>query len=203
MTTGWTRSVMVASLVTVAVLLGQSLPVQAGHNPQQTQHCTYEIGLVGDWMGNMQEDPAGVTGDGRVNVAACTWEFPGAEGVWPMILDGFEVGGEYTLLQVTLIDDVFGNAVGGEICSDVNGDLVCGAGEEDEISDRFCGTSSVFEAAVDTDGDGHKDFGNYVAVWVNGVYQQAVACDPSTNPVGGTTGGVLNPSGGMFMALAG
>lgn len=174
--------------------------VQAGHNPQITAHCTYESGLsFGAWS---FEDPVGVTADGGLNAGGCMFEFH-AEDPWTDIEEGIVVDGEYTALQVALVDDVFGMRVGGSICNDVNGDLVCGAVEENEISTPFCGTSAVHEALVDTDGDGHKDFGNYATIFLNGPERQALNCDPTANPVGATSGGILNSNGGIFMMLSG
>lgn len=195
------RKNIFVALAAACVLLVGAVPAQAGHNPPQTVHCRYELGSTGDALEFSRDDPAGVTADGSVNVGGCFFEMA-AEDPWTGTFeDGIPVDGDYTAFQAAIVDDVFGNTIGGRICSDVNDDLLCGNAEH-EIVDSFCGTSPVYTASVDTDGDGHKDFGNYVVVVTNGPLTQAMNCDPVAGPVA-TSGGILNPSGGVFMTLAG
>lgn len=198
---GTTRTIGTTTLALFfgLLVLASASPVQAGHNPEITAHCTYEFGTsFGAWSFN---DPTGLTPDGGLNVGGCMFEFH-ANDPWTDIEEGIPVDGEYTILQVAVVDDIFSTAIGGSICNDVNGDLVCGAADENEISTSFCGTSEVHEALVDTNGDGHKDFGNYGTTFLNRPVGQALNCDPVAGPAA-TTGGILDPAGGIFMSLAG
>lgn len=198
----WTESIMV--LILLGAILGVLAPsAQADHNPKITAHCAYEVGQ-GDAHGISRPDPVGVTPDGYVNQGACHYEFPGAtsDPWFHEKNEGVKIEGQYSTMQATVVDDVFGTTVGARLCFNFDDNRLCGDHEK-EIVLSFCGTSPVLDSAVDSDGDGHRDFGSYIAVYVMGPINQAMSCDPAAAPIGGTSGGILNPSGGIFVALSG
>lgn len=180
----------------------------ASHSPTATDRCTYEIGGTGDfWENTMHPDPTGLTNDGTFSWGGCLWYFPdsdpGGSNVWDNIEQGRPVEGEFTQVQISVIDDVFGSDIGAAVCNDIDHNYVCGEDEKGEFSGEFCSTSPVFDSPGDADGDGHDDFGYGVAVFVNGPSRQAEVCDPVANPVGGTSGGYANPNGGIFLTFSG
>lgn len=185
------------------VLAYGAAPATAGHLPQVTASCTYEIAGTGDFWENTKEDPTGLTSDGYVSWSGCLFGFDSYDG--PDIEDAVPMGdNEHTEATVAVVDDIFASNVGAFLCTDVDNDYVCGDEEKGEFAQDFCGGSSgALPASGDTDGDGHKDFGVAAAVFVNGPINQATICDPTVNPVGGTTGGITNPNGGIFITLAG
>lgn len=196
----------VAKVTVVAVLIALGyvgLPAGASHSPKKTAQCTYEVGPTGDFWENTVEDPAGVTADGHVSWGGCGWEFTSTDtGDYPPFSQFFPVSGEYTELKLAIVDDIFATNVGGFACSDVDSDYVCGDGDKGEISTGFCGSSPTFQAVNDADGDGHLDFGGFMGTFTYGALGQAFNCDPTTAPTS-TSGGIINPNGGIFMTLSG
>lgn len=200
-------TLLLAGMMVLAFGAGSAV---GSHSPTATDRCTYEIAATGDfWENTMHPDPTGLTNDGTLNWGGCLWAFPdtdpGGSNVWDNIEQGRVVEGEFSTLQISIIDDVFGNSVGGLACNDVNHDYVCGTEEDGEFSTTFCGQSDVFESETSYGGDpAHADFGYAVAVFVNGPERQVTAgCDVTAAPIGGTSGGYLNPAGGLFLAFAG
>lgn len=198
---GTVIGLMSALLVVGAFGLGGAA---ASHATEKTVRCTYEVGSTGDIWENTIEDPAGVTQDGYISWGGCGWEFVDTDtGDYPVFSQFRDVTGEYTSLQLAIVDDVFGSTVGGFACGDVDSNYVCGEDDKNEIVAQFCGTSPTFTAVGDADGDGHEDFGGFMGTFVNGPYRQAMNCDATEAPTGATSGGVLDPAGGIFMTLAG
>lgn len=186
----------------IALLLAGAGTVAADHNATFTSHCTYEVG-VGDPNWLTMEDPTGLTSDGKINFNGCNFEFLASGGSEPAPGD-ILVEGEYTELQVSIVDDVFGTQLGAWVGQDADDNGVNGEDEKGEISKVFCGGSSrVFVSEKDWDGDGHADFGAEMVVLTNGPFRQVYWCGSTANPVGATTGGVLNPAGGIYLSLGG
>lgn len=198
-----TRRGLVAVVIVVFGFSTMSATVQSEHLPEVTTHCTYEVGTVGTVVGYTHSDPTGATADGFINLGGCSWAFRPQENMYSAVTDSMRLDGERTLMQFSIIDDVFGNAVGAAFCVDIDGNAVCGEEGSPDLHAQFCGTSPVFEAPKDTNGDGHKDFGIDAGLWLNGPVDQGMFCDPTVNPVGATSGGILNPNGGIFMMLSG
>lgn len=197
-------------LATGLLILSFGVGLAGADHGQITDQCTYEVGAVGDMSTYTYDpDPTGLTEDGTLNWGGCVWWFPdadpGGESVLDPIVQPRPVDGEHAVLQVAIVDDVFASQLGGRICSDADHDFMCGEDDEGEINDRFCGGSSpVFVSDDDADGDGHPDFGFSVGVFVNGPLNQNLYCGATTtNPVGATTGGVLDPAGGIYLHLGG
>lgn len=202
-------AIPIGLLVAAATLGALAGPAQAPHQPELVSRCTYESGGMDFWAVSAS-DPAGLTEDGDVAIGGCAWTFPdadpgGADG--PPLTDltgtGLIVSGEYSEAQASLVDDVFGPEVGADLASDADHDGGFGDPEKGEFSATFCTQSPVFTSDIDHDGDGHPDLAFQIAVFLNGPYAQALNCDPVANPVGATTGGILDPAGGIFMTLSG
>lgn len=200
--------------LTVAVLLGATWTAAAGHRARVTAHCTYEIGELepnaGFTIDYAIEDPVGVTADGAINDTVCAFHTPATDpgegsqlGPAHFFLSGvLTIDGQYGSAQASIVDDAFGNHIGGAMCGDFNHDHLCGDPDEGEPASSFCGTSEVVSVGQDTDGDGHSDFGWGLVVGVNGYVQQVLNCDPTQAPTS-TSGGVLNPNGGIFVTVSG
>lgn len=174
-------------------------PAGADHAPRKAVQCTYESNIpsVTGWQGN---DPVGVTSDGYLSAGLCYLIFPETKPISSFpTYDALKIDGEYTVAQASIVDDVWGsNTVGGHLMTDPDADNMTGEEDEGEFNEPFCGTSPSFEARHDNDGDGHKDFGGTVEIWINGPVNQAIDCDPTA-----VSGGILNPAGGVYLALAG
>lgn len=214
----------------LAILLGAVLvfgygigTVSATHEDPKTDQCTYEVGVTGDnWENTIDNSPVPgfddvvdiVTADGTFSWGGCLWWFPDSENpdnapedaeLWNMIEQGREVDGEYNSLQISVVDDIWGaGTVGGFGCSDSDNNYVCGETDKGEFRESFCnGQSSVFTHEADNDGDGHPDFGFGVAVFVNGPRSQTLGCEVvGPEAVGAVSGGVLDPAGGIYLALS-
>lgn len=200
----WTATVLGAALLASFVLAGAG-PAAATHLPTKVARCTYEVGTVSGHLEYTTADPTGLTDDGYVNQGGCLWEFAATAQAPPSsAIEGqVPVDGEYSSFQLAVVDDVFGPALGANACLDVDNDRICGEDDEGEVSFAFCGTSPVIEPEIDSDGNGHQDLGSNLMVFLNGPHHQVTNCDPSANPYGGTTGGVLDPAGGLFLTLSG
>lgn len=205
------RAILATVLTTTALLVATAPAVHAGHQPTFTSRCTYELGWSPFRMAIASEDHVGLTSDDDISWGGCAWTFPDADpgysGTGPPLTDstgkGIIVEGEYSQAQVTVVDDIFGSQVGALIATDVDHDGQFGDEDKGEISTSFCGASPVFDSDNDADGDGHPDLAFQMAVFLNDAFYQVSECDPTANPVGATSGGILNPHGGMYMKLAG
>lgn len=169
-------------MIVAASLLLVAVPAQAGHGDAPlTVHQTYEEAhhnQGGFFLVFREDDPTGQTQDGTLDLGGTAF-FP--EDVEPGV----------DSLQASIVDDIYGaGTVVGWICSDENGDNLCDPADE-EISSFFCGQSQV--VSIPPSPDWH-----FVIVGVGGPLSQALLCDPSQAPLGGTSGGVLNPNGGIF-----
>lgn len=184
--------VMLAALVAGALVLAGS--AAASHLPRQTLRCTYEVGQL-DFLQLSDEDHAGVTNDGGINLGGCNHRLPRH----PDILS-FSVPfpADPDVLQISLLDDTFGTSVGATFCNDFNNDHTCAEDNPGETNTQFCSSSPIFIPEDDSDGDGRNDFGHHLFVLMNGPVAESLFCNPGQNPVGATTGGVLNPNGGVF-----
>lgn len=187
------RYAILAAGLVAALVLAPAVP--ASHLARRTFRCTYEVGNI-DQLQLTNEDPLGLTADGGINIGGCNYrlsEHP------PIISASMPLGIMPDVLQIALLDDVFGTNVGAFFCNDTNNDHTCGQKQDaGEQVVEFCGSSPPIEAQIDTDGDGQNDFGHHLFLVLNGPVQQALNCDPASNPVGATTGGVINPNGGAF-----
>lgn len=201
----------VAVALVSALMLSSLGTAAAGHLPSQTARCTYEMGEVEPAVVSLDfatDDRVGVTSDGAINKTVCAFHTPDSDpgeasnlGPAHVLLDGvITLDGQYGAVQAAIVDDVFGNAIGGSMFADLNHDHMSGLDGERVVN--FCGTSPVVELGQDTDGDGHDDFGWGLVVSVHGYIGQAMFCDPAQGPTS-TTGGVLNPSGGIFVTVSG
>lgn len=206
------RTAAAVAVAVLAALLGGAGTAAAGHLDQTTARCTYEVGEVEPGVLSADfaaDDPLGLTADGAVNKTVCAFHTPDSDpgessqlGPAHVLLDGvITIDGQYGQVQASIVDDVWGSgALGGSIFADLNHDHMSGLDGEPVHS--FCGTSPVLELGQDTDGDGHADFGWGVVVSVNGYVSQALNCDPVEAPTS-TTGGVLDPAGGIFVTVSG
>lgn len=205
-------------MLVLAVGLALLSPIgwaEAGHNDTVKSRCTYETPeepqlLALDFA---KEDPIGVTEDGAINNGGCLWTMPDSDpgedtgdcptcGLEHHAIDGArELQGEYSIAQASIVDDVYGSGViAGAIAGDFDHDHV--VGEEGEPLFNFCGTSPVVESTQDADGDGHDDFGWGLFVAYHGPINQALQCDATQAPTS-TTGGVLDPAGGIYLTVGG
>lgn len=204
-------------MLVVAVGLALLLPVgwvEAGHLDTFKAHCTYEVGElepnVGFTIDYAMDDPTGLTRDGSINDTVCAFHTPDSDpgensdlGPFHFALSGVTtIDGQYSQAQASIVDDVFGPAIGGAMCADFNHDHICGDPDEGEPATTFCGTSPTIKVGQDTDGDGHDDFGWGLVVGVNGYVGQALNCNSVEAPTS-TSGGVLDPAGGMFVTVSG
>lgn len=196
---------MVGAAVLASLVLAGAAPSAATHLETKVARCTYEVGTVSGHLEYTTDDPTGLTSDGYVNQGGCLWEFSAtAEDPPSSAIEGqVPVDGEYGSFQLSVVDDVFGPALGARACLDVDNNRICGEDEKGEVSFSFCGTSPVIEPELDTDGNDHPDLGSNLMVFLNGPHHQALDCDPTVNPWGGTTGGILDPAGGLFLTLSG
>lgn len=202
------RAIIVTAVVGLSIASGAAA---AGHRPVATTHCTYENGASVGRLSFATEDPTGLTADGAINNDSCIFEFPDSDPGRDTTGDineafGFAtsgalvVEGQYGSAQAAIVDDVFGTNVGGTVAADLDHDT--GFGGEGEPSVEFCGTSPVLTSDADVNGDGHADFGWAVAVFTHGPVGQAMFCDPVAGPTG-TSGGILNPAGGIYLTVGG
>lgn len=208
--------VVTGCLIVVVLAVGAVGPAAADDREPVTGQCTYEVvdPAVSYTTNFAIEDPTGLTSDGALNKAICGFHFPdsdpGENADWEPFEDEFHnvvsgvytFSGQYSQAQASVVDDVFGREVGGLVCADLDHDHICGNQEDGEPLHRFCGTSPVVEPGADTDGDGHGDLGWGLFVAVNDWYHQTLSCDPFTAPQS-TTGGVLDPAGGIFVTVSG
>lgn len=174
------------AIALAALLVAVAVPA-AAHEPL-TIHRTYEA-VTERWADcTARDDPSGLTADGFLNVNC-------------VVLHDDELGSHDGHVQVATVDDVFGaGTVGAYVafydCDPHNDDAdrlpaICQqVGEAGEFGGSFCGTSPVYETPPDA-------AWNHLVVGLNGAASQAMDCDPTSTPTA-TTGGVLNPGGGVF-----
>lgn len=170
------RATIAAALVIAPILVVP--PVLAGHGGDPiTSHVTYEIGPT--WGYGNLEDPVGITQDNSIDTGGAKWF-------------GDEMPRGVDKVQVTIIDDVWGgNVIGASVATDENGNNIYGEEENGEVSAEFCGTSPVVDIPPAPAWDA-------VIVFAGQPYRQYLACDPTAAPTGATTGGVVNPHGGIY-----
>lgn len=183
------------ALIAILAAIGLLATVGSASAVTKTFHATYEIApWTATGVGWSQPDPVGVTGDGWIDVAGVTFDCPADHHAIGPISQARDGCGEWTAAQASIVDDVWGaGTVVGAFCIDLDHSDVCGEEEKDEPKEIFCGTSSKYEFAPF-----HEGY-FYIAVW--GTYGQALSCDPTAAPTGGTTGGILNPHGGIYLTL--
>lgn len=167
----------------------------AGHGGAAISvHRTYEFGPAGDFQANNCVtgnedlgtgcDPTGQTQDGSIDYGGLIVTPDN-----PQVVDGMDS------TQASIVDDVFGaEQVGGAICTDENGDGTACDEDAGEVNGQFCGSSPVFEVPAAPNFDA-------VVVFINGpMFQFFQGCDMTVAPTS-TTGGVLNPNGGVFFTF--
>lgn len=174
-------------------LLLTAAPALAGHggDPISVQR-TYEVGPIEvgavTCIGNPQGltgscDPTGQTQDGSIDVG-------GAIFTADDLPDGVDA------FQATIVDDIWGpDVVSGDMCTDEDGNDVCGETDKGEVEEEFCGSSSVVSIPPVPNFDS-------ATVFVEGPQEQTTnGCSTTAAPTGATTGGVLNPNGGIFITF--
>lgn len=168
------RSLHKQTVYILTALLTVAPVVAAGHGGSNTVHRCYELGTSP--VAVNAADPVGVTCDDSIDVGGVIVEDapPGTSSV-----------------QVTVVDDVFGaNSVAATLCIDEDQDNICGGPGEASVD--FCGSSPIV-------GFSHPAT---VVVFLGGPADQALQCDPGDAPTGATTGGLLSPSGGVFITYS-
>lgn len=169
----------------IAILL-LTVPLAAADH-DLSAHRTYEFGPPGDYIiiqcvtGNEQLgtdcDPTGTTQDGSIDLGGA-------------IFSGEELAG-FTTVEASIVDDVFGSGtVGFWLCAHIEGSGACD--DPGELMGQFCGSSGA-----QTLPDGYDSF----TVFVNGAIFQALDCDATQAPTS-TSGGLLDPSGGIFLSFS-
>lgn len=170
-------------LIVAASLLILGVPVQAGHGGDPlTVHKTYEEAVhntAGLILVQQFDDPTGQTQDGTLHL--------GGAGFYPEdVVPGVDS------VQASIVDDVYGaGTVVGWITSDENGNNIGGEEEHGEVSVFFCGQSQPVSIPPSPDW-------YFIIIGVGGEIHQALICNPAAAPTGGTSGGVLNPAGGIY-----
>lgn len=174
-----------------ALLLVMSAGYAAAADETRTVHCDYA------WPA----DPD------------CRIEFPDSGGDPDHPMADVVLGGEWHgVAQLSVVDDLWGPGVviGGFICNDGNDNGICGETEKGEVAEEFCGGDAgspggLATSTKDWDGDGHADYGARLVITVYGPVRQTLSCGtggPTMVP-GATTGGILDPAGGLFATLFG
>lgn len=170
----------------IATLLLAAPLAAADHD--LTKQATYEFGPPGDLI-----TITCLTGDEDLGTDCDATDLTQDDSI---DIGGFIIGAEdlqgFTTGQGSIVDDVFGaNVVGGWLCTDNDGD----GGACDESSGEMrviaCGVwpPSSLPSAFDA-----------VAGFVNGPVFQTLDCDPVQAPTS-TSGGLLDPSGGIFVSF--
>lgn len=165
----------------MVVLAGVALsapPALAGHGGSPIRdHQTYEFAPT--WGYSSWGDPAGVTDDGNFQTGGAKW-----------FGEDLPVGVD--AVQVSVVDDVWGaGVIGASLATDVDDNSIYGEEEQGEVAVQFCGNSPVVDL-IPTPGWAA------LIVFVGQPYRQYLNCDPLDAPTGATTGGVLDPAGGVF-----
>lgn len=185
--------------VTLLLIGTAALPVATAGVKTAKLSCSYEVGNIDLLQLSDDGDDFGIdypTDDGAWNLGGCNHRLPrhpdifGLSVAWPS-------GQDPIWIDVKVVDDTFGTDIGGYICNDYDNTHTCDDAVDGEKMIFFCGGDSRIEPEVDTDGDGVDDFGDHIFTIVHGPISQAVFCDPTANPVGGTTGGVTDSNGGI------
>lgn len=186
-------------LLTIGIALALLAPagIATATHPE-TFHITYEIPAVqtGARLEDSSEDILGVTSDGSFDLQGTEFFCPKdhhEDGTFP---DWARSGCGYDSVQASVVDDTFGSGVvGATISSDFNDNHITGEEEHGEFVHDFCGSSPVFDIPVMPDaGTGG------IAIFLNGAAEQTLNCDPTAAPTA-TTGGVVNPNGGIFVTF--
>lgn len=173
-----------ATLLLLAPVAWSGGPVAAADAPPVfVARRTYEAPPVLGYAA--YPDHTGLTQDEEINVGGV---------VFTIKVDGEEP--VEVSLQGEIVDDLFGpDAVGGEFCVDLNQDGWMCDGDAGERSGPFCGSSPPvpFRLAPGV---------TKVLVFLHAADFQVRKCDPAAAPTA-TTGGVLDPAGGIFLTVAG
>lgn len=188
------------AVLTAIGLLAGALAVVPAASAQETTvvHVTYEWAQTGITVEDSSEyfgvcPPA--TNDGWCDIGGTEFFCNPPEG---SIDDAREPGCDFTLAQVSIVDDLWGaGVVVGIVATDVNGNHITGEEDEGEVSETFCGDSSSFDIP-DLEGPNYAS----IAIFLPGPDAQATNCDPAAAPTGATTGGILDPAGGIFVTLS-
>lgn len=178
---------LLAAGATLALLAAPSASAGHGGDPV-TLRATYEVGpLPGVWTcipGSLLDgcDPTGLSQDGSIDAGGARW-FPDE------VPEGVDV------VQASIVDDVWGaNVIAANLFTCAGGNAICGDEEQGEVSVIFCGTSPPVDIPAAPAWEQVGVFLGY-AVW------QYTVCDFTDAPTGATTGGVLDPAGGIFVTF--
>lgn len=187
---------LAALLVLAAGLaLAVPAPASASHNGTTSLRCEYVL------ANGLAQQTVHRGGPYWLDLGGCHWTFPDSGGSSGGVNPQRAVAGEWNSAAGSIVDDVWGTGgIGAVLCNDGDGDGTCGETDEGEERSEFCGGGPPFTSDVDWDGDGHPDFGASLTLLVNGPGVQTLRCG-SMAPVGGTTGGVVDPAGGAFVSL--
>lgn len=171
-----TATLVIASLLAPAAAAGHGGDPVIVHRTYEEAHHNFAI-----LTGFRFEDPTGLTADGTIDLGGAV--------IFPEdVPDGVNT------VQASIVDDIWGpGAVAGWLCVDVNGDSICDP-EDDEPSLFFCGDSVVVDIPA-------APGWNFINIIVAGSFTQALICDITAAPTGGTHGGVLDPAGGIFATV--
>lgn len=161
----------------------------AGHGAAPvTMHRTYELGPTffvwscppGD--AGLDCDPTGQTQDDSIDLGGVQ-----------IFAEDVPVGVD--TVQASVVDDVWGaGVVAGFLCTEENGDNICGDTEAGEVQQNFCGQSEVMDIPPAPNWE-------KVDVFVSFPVWQVEHCDPTAAPTGATSGGVANPAAGIFITF--
>lgn len=179
-----------ATLTAIGLLVGALAMAPAVS--AQTFHQTYEVGptygafrcyatvdVEQDVNPNEDCDPTGLTQDDSIDTGGA-------------IFLPDEVAPGATSLQASIVDDVFGSdTTAGYLCTDQNDNNVCGETDQGEVRELFCGASPVVPIPTPDKWDAAVVFASYPGWMVT------QGCDGF-----GTTGGVLDPAGGIYATFA-
>lgn len=197
-----TRTLLLTAVMLAPLALVVAPTAQAGHLGSRSYRCTY-IGQSATSTASPlpYPPPARSTFNGNpIGVGGCSFDVAGVHPApdpdWSIIQAGE--------MQVGIVDDVFGRDIGGVVCADVDQDGICGDAGKGELFHAFCDSDNPtvrLLAAGDTNGDAHADFGAVVNVLVATSPYQVVVCGSTRNPVGGVSGGIFSPSGGISLNL--
>lgn len=173
-------TVLALALVTAPAAL-------AGHGGDPVSiHATYELGPTffvwscppGD--AGLGCDPTGQTQDGSIDLGGVQIF---AEDV-PRGVDS---------VQAAVVDDVFGpGSVAGFLCTEEDGNNVCGETDKGEAAQVFCGSSSTLSIPPAPNWEKTDVFVSYYG-W------ELTDCDLADGFA--TSGGVLNPNAGIFVTF--
>lgn len=229
------KKLLLAILVLIGLTVATAGLVTA--QVQEKDRCSYEVGVTGDHWENTYDDGRAVpldetvlevaTDDGTFNWGGCLWRFSDvAQGEqhpsqepFTAIEQGRLVEGQWATMQVKIVDDVFGQNVGGFLCGDSDSNYICAEEAKGEIFKPFCssptaaltntfeqnltleatGNTSTETIVVDGNLDDVRDFGAHLAIFANGPERQNINCgNTDVNPVGAVRG--TGDNGLFFLA---